>query len=125
MEDLRPAEFPRHKMLIDTGAAFTLIEDRLAVALGMRPIRYREVIGIDQKAKMRPVFRLSIGLEVGDGLGNNRTVVFREDVVGMPRPPRDEEYVGLLGRDFLSHFELTYDGPNARYGLAYYSRVQD
>ncbi|MFT7625065.1 MAG: hypothetical protein ACI9WU_004256 [Myxococcota bacterium] len=123
IEDLRPEVFPVCKMLIDTGAAFTLIEEDIAVKLGFRPIRYREVIGVDQKPTMRPVFRLSIGLEMGDGLGNERVVVFREDVVGMPRPTRTESSVGLLGRDFLSHFVLGFDGPNARYSLSYYSRT--
>jgi len=118
MESHRPAEFPRRKMLIDTGAAFTLIESSVAATLGFRPIRYREVIGIDQKPTMRPVFRMSLGLEVGDGQGNNHTVVFKEQVVGMPDPVRSEGYVGLLGRDFLRHFILTYDGPQARFSLA-------
>lgn len=118
MEGRRPTNFPRSKMMIDTGAAFTLIEETIAVRLGFRPVRFREVIGVDQAPSMRPVFRMSIGLEVGDGLGNNLTVVFKEQVVGMPPPAHPEEYVGLLGRDFLRHFEFTYDGPNARFSLA-------
>jgi len=118
IEDAMPTDFPEAKMMIDTGAAFTLLEEETLVELGLSPIRFHEVIGVDQKPHMRPIFRVSIGLVVGDGLGNNHTVVFRETVTGMPPAVRAEPYVGLLGRDFLRHFEFTYDGPNARFSLA-------
>lgn len=112
-----PQTYPRLKMMIDTGAAFTLIEENIPVEQGLRPIRFRDVIGVDQLPAMRPVFRMSLGLEVGDGMGNNRTLVFKEDIVGMPVPQKPEQYAGLLGRDFLRHFRFVYDGPNARFEL--------
>ena len=122
MEDLAPATFPRLKMMIDTGAACTLIEEQIAITMGLRPVRFEEVIGVDQKPTMRPVFRMSIGLEVGDGMGNNHMAVFRETVVGMHPPLREEPYVGLLGRDFLRHFQFMYDGPSASFVLQRHSR---
>lgn len=118
MEDLMPQHFPLAKMMIDTGASFTLVEERVVARLGYRPIRYREVLGVDQKPTMCPVFRMSIGLLMGDRLGNDHTVVFREDVVGMRAPDDTQAYVGLLGRDFLVHFEFTYDGPKASFVLS-------
>lgn len=118
-----PQSFATRKMMIDTGAAFTLIEEDLPAAQNLRPIRFREVIGVDQRAAMRPVFRMSLGLEVGDDRGHHTVVTFREDVVGMPPPETPEEYVGLLGRDFLRHFRFVYDGPTARFQLIYERRA--
>jgi len=103
--------------MIDTGAAFTVIEEPLAVSLGLRPVRFREVIGVDQRPVERPVFPMSVVLAMHDGLGSQKSVRFKVDIVGVPRRARDEGYVGLLGRDFLQHFELHYDGPKARFTL--------
>lgn len=72
--------------------------------MGFRSVRFEEVIGVDQESMMRSVFCMSIGLEVGDGFGNNYKVVFREMVVGMRLSVWDESYVGFLGRDFLWYF---------------------
>ena len=104
-------------MMIDTGAAFTVIEEPLAEALGLRPVRFREVIGIDQKPMERPVFPMSVVLAMHDGLGTSKSVRFKVDIVGVPTRARDEGYIGLLGRDFLQHFEFLYDGPKARFTL--------
>jgi hypothetical protein len=117
MEDRRPAAFPNRRMLIDTGAAFTLIDQTIALELGFLPHRFQEVIGVDQQPTERPVFRLTIGLTMVDELGRGRFFRFAEDIVGMPPVVRDEGYVGLLGRDFLRHFDLIYDGPNGRFQL--------
>ncbi|MFT5431363.1 MAG: hypothetical protein ACI9OJ_002058 [Myxococcota bacterium] len=116
MESRRPAEFPSARMMIDTGAAFTVIEEPLAFSLGLRPVRFREVIGVDRRPVERPVFPMSVVLVMHDGLGNRKSVRFKVDIVGVPRA-QDEGYVGLLGRDFLQHFELLYDGPKARFSL--------
>ncbi len=104
-------------MLIDTGAAFTLVDENICLELGFAPHRFQEVIGVDQRPHERPVFRLTVGLRMHDDIGRARNVRFVEDIVGMPRPVRDEGYVGLLGRDFLRHFELIYDGPTSHFQL--------
>ena len=119
VETSPPETFPVQKMMVDTGAAFTLVNETVPVELGLRPIRYREVIGVGQTAAMRPVFRLSLGLEVGNDEGNTALVYFTEDIVGMPAPERPEPYVGLLGRDFLRHYRFVYDGPQALFRLIY------
>lgn len=45
-------------------------------------------------------------------------VVFAHDIVGMPTPfSSTAKFHGLLGRDFLSHFRFTYDGPAGTFDL--------
>ncbi len=117
MEDRQPLVFPAHRMLIDTGAAFTLLDENICLDLGFGPHRFQEVIGVDQRPHERPVFRLTIGLTMQDEVGRAKFVRFAEDIVGMPRPVRDEGYIGLLGRDFLRHFEFIYDGQDSRFRL--------
>ena len=47
-------------------------------------------------------------------------MTFSSDVVAMPSPPTDtarRPHVGLIGRDFLRHIRLVYDGPSGSFEL--------
>ena len=99
------------QMMIDTGAERTLVEKSIAEQLGLTPIRYDGIIGVSQKAELRPVYLMSVSFTVG-GDGQAAEVTFATDVVGMESPPKPQPYVGLLGRDFLMGMRFNYDGPH-------------
>lgn len=105
---------PQAKLMVDTGAQCTVVEDVILQGLGLAPIGFRNIVGVSQVSQKCPVYLLNIGLEMApmpnQGGGIMCTVTL--PVVGMPSPSQPAEHVGLLGRDFLSHFIFAYDGPS-------------
>jgi predicted aspartyl protease len=104
------------KMMIDTGAECTVIDDQIAIQLGLVPIRTRMIIGVSQKPEKRPVYKMGIGIMMANG-GKEKKILFQSEVVGAPAKKVNREEVGLLGRDFLSHFRLSYNGPAGIYDV--------
>lgn len=107
------------KMMVDTGAELTLVEDVVPGTLGLTPIRFQEVEGIGGRVDA-PVYRLQIAIKAADNAGHSGWMTFSSDVVAVPSPPTPTEqrpHVGLLGRDFLQHIRLIYDGPSATFEL--------
>jgi len=103
-------------MMIDTGAQSTIVEKQIATQLGLKPIRFAPMIGVSQKPELCPVYLMSITILVsGDGMEGS--VTFNNEVVGMSSPVRPQPHVGLLGRDFLSHMTLVYEGPKGSFEL--------
>lgn len=98
------------KMMVDTGAHSTLVSQALVSKLGVQPIRFTPVTGVSGKPENYPVYPLSLAIKFGSG-GTGALLSFNADVIGMPSMLGGETG-GLLGRDFLLHFELFYDGPN-------------
>jgi hypothetical protein len=74
------------------------------------------MVGVSQKSEMCPVYMMSITLGMSDG-AVPVPVTFAAEVIGMPSPPVPQQHVGLLGRDFLSHFRFTYDGPSGSFEI--------
>lgn len=109
------------KLMIDTGAQKTVIEDVIAQQLGLNPIRYELITGVSQVPHECPVYRVDIniamsknpnvaGIKPPDG-----GVIFSADIVGVPSPNRSTEHKGLLGRDFLRYVKLIYNGPDGSF----------
>jgi len=101
-------------MMVDTGAEKTVVEDSIARSIGLAPIRYELLSGVDQKPVKRPVYRMDIHIGMDDN-GKAKDTVFTADVVGVPSCPR--EHSGLIGRDFLQYTRFTYDGPSGTYEI--------
>ncbi len=112
-----------HRLLIDTGAQCTSVENVIPLALGLVPIRYQSMMGVSYKPEDYPVYRMSITLGMADKHGTVVPAAFVSDVVGTPSPGRPLSHVGLLGRDFLRFVQLVYDGPRAEYELVDYQHV--
>jgi hypothetical protein len=49
--------------------------------------------------------------------------LFDAEVIGMNPPPIPKPYSGLIGRDFLRHFHLIYNGPKGNVELHLSSEV--
>ncbi len=115
-----------HNLMVDTGAQCTCIEDAVAKGLGLIPIRFAQMMGVSGKAEEYPVYRMSITIGMSeDGTGAPGQAVFSADVVGTPSPPKPLTHVGLLGRDFLQHVKLVYDGPAGAFDLIDYRHVSE
>jgi len=98
-------------MMIDTGAQSTVIEDRIAVAMGLTPTRQQSMVGVSGVPELCPVYPVVITIGFADGSGNTAAADFMCDAIGMNAPPHQTAHQGLIGRDFLKHFELHYNGP--------------
>lgn len=114
-----------HYLMVDTGAQPTVVENVIAQALGLIPIRYVQVMGVSGKPEDCPLYRMSITIGMVED-GSRGTVLpaqFVANVAGVASPPRPLTHVGLLGRDFLSHVRLLYDGPKGSFELIDYRHV--
>ena len=113
-----PDSFPKLDMMVDTGARFTLVETDRLVQLGLFPIRFQQIIGIDQVATDCPVFRMSLVLTMRDlTTGRHTAVRTPMDVLGMASTAAHEPYRGLLGRNFLMNFHFEYSGSKGVFSL--------
>ncbi len=108
-EEIQQAASIQVKMLIDTGAYKTVIDRGIAEALGLEPIRFEEMSGISHVPEECPVFLLSVAIGLTDG-SRTSTLIFTSEMIGMTTPPTPRPFNGLLGRDFLRHVRLDYDG---------------
>jgi hypothetical protein len=104
------------KMLVDTGADRTVVERRIAEGMGLSPIRFHPMVGVNQKPELYPVFLISLQFCVEDDHGKVHTH-FDAEVIGMNPPPVSKPYAGLIGRDFLRHFHVIYNGPKGKVEL--------
>lgn len=97
-------------LMIDTGAAKTAIDNQLVTQLGLPSVRYDQVVGISQQPLECPVYYVDLEMRV---TMDKRTASysFSTQVVGVPPPQNGVPYNGFIGRDFLSQWRLTYDGP--------------
>jgi len=105
------------KMMVDTGAEVTSVEDRFAQAIGLTPIRYRSIVGVSGKPELYPVYRMQISFGMGASDGKTVMASFAAAVVGTPPSPIPSENAGLLGRDFLQYFKFVYNGPDGRFEI--------
>ena len=110
------------KMLVDTGADRTVIQRLIAEGMGLSPIRFDPMVGVNQKTELYPVFMVSMQFCVEDDRTKAHTL-FDADVIGMDPPPIPKPYAGLIGRDFLRHFHLIYNGPKGKVELHLSSEV--
>ena len=112
------------QLLIDTGASTSCISQEVADQLGLIPVSVNRSFGAHGQRKAL-VYRARIGLSV---LENNERFVMEIEkpvlaVVDLQKSAHPDatyrgaplNFVGLLGRDFLAHMKLTYDGPRGRF----------
>lgn len=106
------------KLMIDTGAQKTVIENSIALALGLVPLRWIPMVGVSQKEDLCPLYLMSIAIACADHRAKKPAPInaeFTAEVIGGPDGPIRHDHSGLLGRDFLANFRLTYDGPSGTY----------
>lgn len=104
-------------LLIDTGAQKTVVEDRIAQALQLKPIRFDSMVGVSQVPEDCPVYRACIVIGYQSKKGQDAHGIFEADIVGMRSPTRPMTHVGLLGRDFLRYVRFVYNGPTGSFDI--------
>ena len=110
------------KMMVDTGADRTVVEQKVAEGMGLSPVRFAPMVGVSQQPELCPVYLMSIRIGVqGDREGGQ--MEFGAEVIGMKSPPIARQYAGLLGRDFLRQFHVIYSGPKGWVELHLSSQV--
>ncbi len=109
-------------MLIDTGADITGIDNAIPEAMGLVPLRFMPVAGVNNAPEDYPVYRMGIDIS-GVRHGERETVTFNAHVVGTPASA--EGYSGLLGRDSPQHLKFIYDGRTSTYRLQLQAPVED
>ena len=99
------------KLMLDTGAAKTAIDNALAADLNLVPIRFEQVVGVSQESQECPVYLLVLRINV---TLDDRKMEYScsTEALGIPSPRQGEPYSGFIGRDFLASWRLTYDGPS-------------
>ena len=106
-----------HKMMVDTGAELTVVEESVPQFLGIEPIRSQWITGIGGDVEC-PVYRLGIIIGFKDRMGKRSGATLSADIVAVPTPPDvNRPHVGLLGRDFLQFVRFEYDGPAGEYTI--------
>lgn len=112
------------RLLVDTGAQSTCVENTIPAGWGLAPIRFIPFVGVSGKPEEYPVYRMTIGFEMIEE-GNNAVhdMVFSADIVGTPSPSVPWSHAGLLGRDFMSYVRVIYDGPLCAFEFEDYRHV--
>lgn len=118
-DDVEPVDV---KMLIDTGAQRTAIEKSISTKLGLFPIRYNQMIGFSQIPETFPVFFLDVSIALSEGQ-RTYTATYPMECVGTADSPQNDGISGILGRDFLLHMKLSYDGMKGTFELVPCSRT--
>ena len=107
----------RAAMVIDTGSACTMLDDRTPRSLGQSPSHYTLISGATGDPEKRPVYQMEMLVRFADAGGRARDVVSLQEVVGLqPIFQRDSQF-GLLGRDYLARMRFVYDGPRGAFSL--------
>jgi predicted aspartyl protease len=91
----------RIKALIDTGASSSVITPEVANELGLIHTGYQTVSSVQDEQK-RPIYYGAIQFHWGRG----------KEIPFVSCPLKGNAFDGLIGRDILRHWHLTYNGPN-------------
>jgi hypothetical protein len=106
---------------VDTGAQGTHVVDSIPQRLGLTPVRYVPVMGESRKPEDRPVYRMAVVMQMAGRDGKIAEATFAADLIGAPgtfeSPGSSEAVIGLLGRDFLSHFDFHYHGATGEFEI--------
>lgn len=99
---------------LDTGASVTVFEPGLLASLGVEAVATAglHVLGRDEVSH-HGVYEVEVGFAPDDG------PPFWVAVAALGGPVNPKGAAAALGRDFLSHFTLTYDGPGRRFRVGW------
>ena len=116
-------------MLIDTGAAKTCIAEDVAIELGLKPIGKARTFGAHGQGEANKyVAHFSFSIK-----NKSSNLLIEREMITAAIPQLNEAYsvfsvrdgeddpvrlIGLLGRDFLQHTKLVYDGIRGSYSIA-------
>ncbi|MDY3553609.1 hypothetical protein R5W24_002712 [Gemmata sp. JC717] len=100
---------------LDTGASVTVLDHGVVRSLGAEPVAEAglHVLGRDEVSH-HGVYHVEVAL--ADALAADRKWLPLEILDGTVNP---KGTAAALGRDFLAHFVLTYDGPSHRARLCW------
>lgn len=99
--------------LIDTGAAFTGIDESVATDLGLRLTDYADVCHAGGTAK-QPCFAVMIEFpDIGI------PAIFEQSAISVRLKAANQPYIVLFGRDLLHKMRFYYDGPGGRIVLSF------
>lgn len=108
-------------VMVDTGAQGTHVFESVPRHLGLTPIRYVPVIGVNRQPEDRPVYRMALVIQMADRQGKIVDATFAADMISAPGtfelPAYPERVIGLLGRDFLAHFDFHYHGTTGQFEI--------
>lgn len=103
-------------LLVDTGAAITCVDVAVLESLGLQPVDYTTLYGVNRRADRYPVYRCVLDMPLERKGGKSRMAPFQIVVAGLPQHAgAGPNHNGLLGRDFLKRFRFAYDGPSGRF----------
>ena len=105
------------KLLVDTGAQRTVIEQVVLESLGLTPVSMVPIVGVSQVPEDRPLFYAAIAIGMGIPGKDAGEAVFEREVVGVGSPQRPNAHQGLLGRDFLRFVDFHYHGNNGTFEI--------
>jgi len=112
-------------ILVDTGAEGTHVADDIPQRLGLVPIRFQKVVGVNLIPEDRPVYRMALRLTMEESSGRTLDTIYDADMIGSPGmiPNQAGPLVGLLGRDFLRFVDFHYHGPLGTFEIVFQGQV--
>ena len=108
--------------MIDTGATFTAIDTNTAANGGIPQVSFAKTSTASDKNLLVPTFDAKIVCHCGQSAqtisfsSSNIIGVNLTDIIGKFREA-DTDFILLLGRDFLKHTVLVYDGGKGSFSL--------
>ena len=87
-------------LTVGTGAHKAVVDRAIADGLGLRPIRFEQMVGVSHIPEDCPVYLMSVVIGVSDGIRDSM-IAFTTEMIGMATPPTPRPFSGLLGRDFF------------------------
>lgn len=102
--------------MVDTGARDSFVDIRIAKKLGLRCVGELRVWTLGGGADC-PLYAATIILPMDLEGGGSEMTTMPFELAGVVGEQTGLVRSGLLGRNFLSYFQLAYDGPRGKFGM--------